>query len=86
MTLLGGVAVLIATHQTRGTPGFLAVLLPLAVLEPGALLLFHHDPVQVVQTMDVCMAVILAGLGALYVFQERIPSKQLTDVGLGVNP
>ena len=85
MTLLGGVAVLIATHQTRVTPGFLAVLLPLTVLEPAALILFHHDPTQVVQTMDFCMVVILAGLGALYVFQERIPPKQFTATGLGVS-
>jgi O-antigen/teichoic acid export membrane protein len=82
MTFLGGVAVLIATHQTRGTPGFLAVLLPLTLLEPGALMLFHHDPMQVVQTLDICMAVILAGLGALYVLQERIRPNQLPALGV----
>jgi hypothetical protein len=71
MTLLGGVAVLIATHQTRGTPGFLAVLLPLTLLEPFALAMFHRDPMQVVQTLDGCIALILASLGALYLFQER---------------
>src|SRR5439155_16299788 len=31
MTLLGGVAVLIATHQSRGNPRFLAVLIPMTV-------------------------------------------------------
>jgi len=72
MTLLGGVAVLIATHQTRGTPGFLGVLLPLTFLEPAALLAFHRDPMQVVQTLDICMALLLIGLGTLYLLQERI--------------
>jgi O-antigen/teichoic acid export membrane protein len=71
MTLLGGVAVLIATHQTRGTPGFLAILLPLTLLEPAALIAFHQSLSQVVQVVDVCMALILGGLGALYVVQER---------------
>src|SRR5207253_650681 len=35
MTLLGGVAVLIAVHQSRGDATFLAFLLPLAALEPA---------------------------------------------------
>ena len=85
MTLLGGVAVLIATHQTRGTPGFLAVLLPLTLLEPVALVLFHHDPMQVVQTLDICMAVTLAGLGALYVVQELMPTNQFPAASHGVD-
>src|SRR5207253_10784880 len=33
MTLLGGVAVLVAIHQSRGRPAFLAVLIPLTILE-----------------------------------------------------
>jgi O-antigen/teichoic acid export membrane protein len=71
MTLLGGVAVLIATHQTRGTPGFLAILLPLTLLEPLALIAFHQNLIQVVQVIDVSMALILIGLGSLYLVQER---------------
>jgi O-antigen/teichoic acid export membrane protein len=71
MTLLGGVGVLIATHQSRGTPGFLAILLPLTVLEPEALIAFHKNLTQVVQVMDVSMALILIGLGSLYLVQER---------------
>ncbi len=73
MTLLGGVAVLIATHQSRDTRGFLAVLLPLTVLEPVALALLapHLNLTQVVQVVDACMALVLFGLGALYVIQER---------------
>jgi O-antigen/teichoic acid export membrane protein len=71
MTLLGGVAVLIATLQTRGTPGFLAILLPLTLLEPMALVAFHQNLTQVVQVIDVSMALILIGLGSLYMVQER---------------
>jgi O-antigen/teichoic acid export membrane protein len=71
MTLLGGVAVLIATHQTRGTPGFLGILVPLALLEPVALVAFHQNLTQVVQVIDVSMALILVGLGTLYLVQER---------------
>jgi O-antigen/teichoic acid export membrane protein len=85
MTLLGGVAVLIATHQTRGTPGFLVVLLPLSLLEPAALLAFHRNPMQVVQTLDICMVVILSGLGALYVVQERGTRAKPSGTVLGVN-
>lgn len=71
MTLLGGVAVLIATYQTRGTPGFLAILLPLTLLEPLALISFHQNLTQVVQVVDVSMAFILIGLATLYLVQER---------------
>jgi O-antigen/teichoic acid export membrane protein len=71
MTLLGGVAVLIATHQSRGTPGFLAILLPLTLLEPTALIAFHQNLSQVVKVIDVSMALILIGLGSLYLVQER---------------
>jgi O-antigen/teichoic acid export membrane protein len=71
MTLLGGVAVLIATHQSRGTPGFLGILLPLTLLEPAAIIAFHQNLTQVVQVIDVSMALILIGLGSLYLAQER---------------
>jgi O-antigen/teichoic acid export membrane protein len=71
MTLLGGVAVLIAAHQSHGRPGFLAVLVPLTVLEPVLLLTFHQSLVQVVQVLDISMALILVGLGGLYLMQER---------------
>jgi O-antigen/teichoic acid export membrane protein len=71
MTLLGGVAVLIATHQSSGTPGFLGILLPLTLLEPAALIAFHQNLTQVVQVIDVSMALILIGLGSLYLVQER---------------
>src|SRR4029077_11828714 len=62
MTMLGGVAVLIAAHQSRGKAGFLAVLLPLSGLEPLLLIAFHTTLGQVVEVVDLWMAVILVGL------------------------
>lgn len=74
MTMLGGVAVLIATHQSLGRPGFLAVLLPLTVIEPALLMTvmtMHESLIQVVQWLDASIALILIGLGVLYIVQER---------------
>jgi O-antigen/teichoic acid export membrane protein len=71
MTLLGGVAVLIATHQSRAKPGFLTVLLPITLLEPALLLAFHGSLTQVIQVMDISIATIAIALGALYVWQEH---------------
>jgi hypothetical protein len=95
MTLLGGVAVLIATHQTRGTPGFLVILIPLTLLEPAALIAFHQNLAQVVEVIDISMALILVGLGSLYLVQERkasiariaLPAISATPAGakLGAN-
>jgi O-antigen/teichoic acid export membrane protein len=70
MTLLGAAAVLIATHQTGGRREFLAVLIPVAALEPIAILLFHGSLMQVVQVVDICMLVLVGGLGVLYLFQK----------------
>jgi O-antigen/teichoic acid export membrane protein len=72
MTLLGGVAILIATHQTHGRAGFLGLLLPLTLLEPVLLVTFHQTLAQVVQVVDISMAVILLALGGLYVIEERV--------------
>jgi O-antigen/teichoic acid export membrane protein len=66
MTLLGTAAVLIATHQSGGRRDFLAVLIPLAVLEPIAIILFHQTLLQVVQIVDLCMLVLVVGLAVLY--------------------
>lgn len=71
MVLLGGVAVLIAIFQSKGTPEFLAVLLPLTLLEPALLMVFHGSLAQVVVAVDVSIAVVLISLGALYWWQER---------------
>ncbi len=71
MILLGAVAVLIATHQSHGKPGFLAVLLPLTIMEPFLVVLFHENLMQVVLIVDVSMALVVFGLGALYVIRER---------------
>jgi glycosyltransferase involved in cell wall biosynthesis len=71
MTLLGGVAVLIAAHQSRGDPTFLIVLLPLAALEPILIIALHDSVIQVIQEVDLAMAVILLALASIYVHQER---------------
>jgi O-antigen/teichoic acid export membrane protein len=76
MIMLGGAAVLIATHQSRGRPGFLALLLPLTLLEPVLLITFHQNLAQVVIVVDLSMALVAAGLGALYLNQRNI---QLPD-------
>jgi O-antigen/teichoic acid export membrane protein len=71
MTLLGGIAVLIAVHQSRGQPGFLLVLVPLALLEPALLLGFHRNLTEVVQILDLSMGLLLGCLALLYWVQER---------------
>jgi O-antigen/teichoic acid export membrane protein len=81
MILLGGAAVLIATHQSRGKAGFLAVLLPLTMLEPLLLMAFHNDLTQVVVSVDLSMALVVGGLAAMYFFQRESPGPGL-DGGL----
>jgi O-antigen/teichoic acid export membrane protein len=73
MTLLGAAAVLIATHQTGGRREFLAILIPVAVLEPIAILLFHRSLIQVVEVVDICMLTLVGGLGVLYLGQKSSP-------------
>jgi O-antigen/teichoic acid export membrane protein len=72
MTLLGGVAVLIATHQSHGHARYLGVLIPLTILEPVLLAMFHKNILQVVQVLDLSIAMILVALGVLYVVDERV--------------
>jgi hypothetical protein len=43
----------------------------LTLLEPVALIVFHQNLTQVVQVIDVSMALILVGLGSLYLVQQR---------------
>ncbi len=82
MVLLGGVAVLTATQQSRGEHTFLAILLPLSVVEPGLIAVFHRSVMQVIQVLDVSMLLTLAGLTILYASQERSGSRNATvDVG-----
>jgi O-antigen/teichoic acid export membrane protein len=71
MTLLGGAAVLIATQQSRGKPAFLAVLLPLTLLEPVLLTAFHQDLLQLIQVLDVSMALLFGGLAIQFTIQQR---------------
>jgi O-antigen/teichoic acid export membrane protein len=83
MTLLGGVAVLIATHQSRGRAGFLALLVPLTLLEPALLVIFHQNLTQVVQVVDISAAMILVSLGGLYLIEER--ARALSSMAVVLN-
>jgi O-antigen/teichoic acid export membrane protein len=83
MTLLGGVAVLIATHQTTGKPDFLAVLLPLTLVEPILIVAFHQNLLQVVQVVDLSMALVFGGLAALYLVEQRGREAPPTAIPLG---
>jgi O-antigen/teichoic acid export membrane protein len=86
MIMLGATAVLIATHQSRGTPGFLLLLVPLSLLEPVLLLFLHQSLAQVVLVVDLSMAAAAVALGALYVFQRQfqperpVPAPQIVNL------
>ena len=71
MMLLGATAVLIAIHQERGRGEFLAILLPLAVLEPLLIASYHQSLLQVVQVVDISMGLVAAALAAWYLVGER---------------
>jgi O-antigen/teichoic acid export membrane protein len=71
MTLLGGVSVLIATHQSHGRAGFLVALIPLSILEPLLIVLLHRSLLQVVQVVDVSMGLVAFGLAGWYLAEER---------------
>lgn len=75
MIMLGIAAVLITTHQSRGRAGFLAVLLPLSLLEPVLLLFFHQSLAQVVLVVDVSMAILALAMLALYLVQAEMRSQ-----------
>jgi O-antigen/teichoic acid export membrane protein len=77
MLFLGGAAVLIATHQSNGGPGFLAVLLPLSLVEPILLVAVHKTVGQVVQVVDLLFALVFIGLAVLYLAQERARASAL---------
>jgi hypothetical protein len=72
MTLLGGSAVVITTQQSRARPAFLAVLIPLTLLEPALLIAFHQNLLQVVQVVDISMALLVCGLTTQLVLQQRL--------------
>jgi glycosyltransferase involved in cell wall biosynthesis/O-antigen/teichoic acid export membrane protein len=75
MTLLGGVAVMNAAHQSRGKATFLWVLIPLTLLEPALLVLYHNSLLEVVLVVDLSMALVLCGLSILYVRDERAQAR-----------
>jgi O-antigen/teichoic acid export membrane protein len=71
MTLFGGASVLVANGQARGRADFLAVLIPVTLLEPILIVIFHQTLSQVVQMLSLSMALLFVGLAALYLVQER---------------
>jgi len=81
MIMLGSAAVLIATHQSSGRPAFLAILVPLTLLEPALIVLFHQSLGQVVGVVDVSMALVAGGLGGLYLVESRNPSTSSIAAG-----
>jgi O-antigen/teichoic acid export membrane protein len=80
MTLLGGVAVLIATHQSHGKSGFLAILVPLTLVEPALIVAFHQNLTQVVLMVDISMSLVLIGLVVMYGVQHRGTGLELKSV------
>ena len=58
-------------NYTTSRAGFLAILLPLAALEPLLIAAFHQTLIQVVQVVDISMALPAVGLAAWYLIQER---------------
>jgi O-antigen/teichoic acid export membrane protein len=83
MIALGGVAVLVATHQSQGGIGFLALLVPFTVLEVALLEAFHESLGQVLVVVDVSMALTLFALGTLFLVEERgrkLAAKQVIEV------
>jgi O-antigen/teichoic acid export membrane protein len=72
MTLFGGATVLVANGQARCNGDFLAVLIPVTVLEPALILRFHQTLMQVVQVLSISMVVLFFGLTVLYLVQERL--------------
>ena len=80
MTLFGGVAVLIASWQAQGRGEFLAILVPITVLEPLMIVVFHQSATTVASVVALCMGVLFSSLAVLYVFQER--SREVPRVAL----
>jgi O-antigen/teichoic acid export membrane protein len=71
MALFGGATVLIASWQARGRGEFLAVLVPITLLEPLLIAAFHQTAGTVAQVVALSMALLFGSLGALYLLQER---------------
>ena len=71
MTLLGVASVLVATQQSRARALFLTVLVPVTIIEPILISLFHRDLTQVVWVVTLSMAALVAGLSAL-TFREPV--------------
>jgi hypothetical protein len=81
MTLLGAASVLIATHQSRARGTFLGVLLPISILEPVLIVLFHKSLTEVVVVVALSMAALVTGLAIL---MARQPPSRLLEIQLPV--
>ena len=71
MSLLGAAAVLVAAHQARRAIRLLWILVPISVLEPALIVVLHQSLMQVVGWVDLASALLLAGLTALMIAEER---------------
>lgn len=71
MCLLGAATVLLTVHQSRARQHFLGILLSVTALEPLLIVLFHASPQQVVIVLDITMALLLVGMAAAYLIDER---------------
>jgi hypothetical protein len=80
MTLFGAVAVMINALQSLGRVTLLRVTLPLSLVEPTLIMLFHSSLLQVVQVMDISMAVSVAALGGLYTYEEHRRRSRVSDI------
>jgi O-antigen/teichoic acid export membrane protein len=78
MTLFGAATVLITAQQSRGERRFLAVLIPMAIIEPLLLARFHQSLLEVVLVVDACIAVLLTGLAVPYLLGN--PGKPVTSL------
>jgi O-antigen/teichoic acid export membrane protein len=86
MTLFGCASVLIATHQSRARGTFLAVLLPIAIAEPIAITIFHHDVIQVVQVLNVTMAALVVGLAGLLIWNGQVAAERASGISAHAQP
>jgi O-antigen/teichoic acid export membrane protein len=75
MTFFGGASVLVANGQARGRGDFLAVLIPITLIEPIVIISFHQTLIQVVQVLTVSMAALFGGLVMLYLVTERVRTR-----------
>ncbi len=82
MTLMALSMVLVTTYQSRGKPGFLAILAAVGVIEVALILMFHGSARQVVIALDLSMLILFAALAALYAPVQARPGLRQFSHGL----